>query len=419
MKIAIIGSGISGLTAAYTLHKKHDISVFEANSYVGGHTNTIEVYDHYAERMIPVDTGFIVFNDKNYPNMCRLFDELGVESRESDMSFSVHCEQDGLEYNGADINKIFSQRRNLLNPKFLLMLRDFLRFHSDGPAALPNNLDDLITVDEFASTHEYGRYFIEYYLVPLGASLWSCPADRFGKFPMRFVLEFLDNHCMLQMDDRPQWRTVVGGSYQYVKPMTAGFSNRIYLNTAVHKVIRNAGLVSLVFEDGSEQKFDEVILATHADQSLRLLVDTDDEERAILEKFPYQDNEAILHTDTSLLPHNKRAWASWNYRIPRQANTHASLTYNMNMLQGIESDNTYMVSLNQINAIDESTIIKRIQYHHPQFCPGRDSAQSQHHLMIQRRGISYCGAYWGYGFHEDGVRSALAVSHAFDIELAA
>ena len=419
MNIAIIGSGISGLTAAYKLHRDHRVSLFESNTYIGGHTNTIEVREKETARTIPVDTGFIVFNDQNYPELNRLFYELGVESRLSDMSFSVHCQRTGLEYNGTDLNRIFSQRRNLFNPGFWKMLRDILRFNRDGPAALDGDIDDLQTVEEFVLKYDYGRHFIEYYLVPLGASLWSCPADSFRKFPMRFVLEFLGNHCMLQVDDRPQWRTVSGGSYQYVNPMVAGFRDRIYLNKPVKSVKRLAARVALTFADGSEETFDEVIMATHADQSMQLIEDLDEEESSILEMFPYQANEAILHTDVSLLPRAEKAWASWNYRIPETASRHASLTYNMNMLQGIESEHTYCVSLNQFENIDESKVIRRINYHHPVFRPGRDAAQEHHHLMIQRRGISYCGAYWGFGFHEDGVRSALAVSAAFGLELAA
>jgi len=419
MKIAIIGSGISGLTAAYMLHKKHQVTVFEANNYIGGHTNTVEVHDRAENRTIPVDTGFIVFNDKNYPNLSRLFQQLGVTSRDSDMSFSVHCQRSGLEYNGTDLNKIFSQRRNLLNPKFWMMLKDIVRFHKEGPAALRDNLRDLTTVNEFSQLNAYSKQFVEHYLIPLGASLWSCPADRFRQFPMRFVLEFLDNHCMLQVDERPQWRTVIGGSNQYIKPMTEGFRDRIFLNFAIQKVKRKNGRVVVGFENGTEQEFDEVILATHADQSMSLVENMDEEEIDILAKFPYQDNEAILHTDTSVLPKNQRAWASWNYRIPSEQNSHAYVTYNMNMLQGIDSSNTYCVSLNQAGTIDESRILRRINYHHPAFCPGRGHAQAQHPRLIQRRGISYCGAYWGYGFHEDGVSSALAVCNAFDMELAA
>lgn len=417
MKIAIVGTGISGLTAAYLLHRDHDIHVFEANDYIGGHTNTIEVKEN--NRIIPVDTGFIVFNEHNYPNLCNLFDALNVKSRNSDMSFSVYCEKSGLEYNGTDINRVFSQRKNILNPAFLGMLKDIMRFHNDAPSALENGLDDTITVSEFANKYSYSKKFIEYYLVPLGASLWSCPAAKFRQFPIKFVLEFLNNHCMLQVNDRPQWKTVVGGSYQYIEPLTRFYSDRIRLNRSIISVNRQNNQVELTCANRVSETFDEVILATHADTSRRLVRNMETEERSLLELFEYQDNEAVLHTDTSVLPRKERTWASWNYRIPEIENGHVSVTYNMNMLQGIESEHTYNVSLNQANDIDPDKIIKRINYHHPVFQPGRDSAQSQHHKMIRRRGISYCGAYWGYGFHEDGVRSALAIGEAYDQVIAA
>ncbi|MGB1799478.1 MAG: NAD(P)/FAD-dependent oxidoreductase [Gammaproteobacteria bacterium] len=414
MKIAIIGSGISGLTAAYQLHRQHDVHVFEANNYIGGHTNTILVNDNGKD--IPVDTGFIVFNEHNYPNLCRLFESLGVASRDSDMSFSVCCEKTGLEYNGTDLNRVFSQRKNLFNPKFLIMLKDILRFHKHAPGVLHGGLDDITTVAEFARQNAYSESFVENYLVPLGASLWSCPADRFRQFPIRFVLEFLDNHCMLQVDNRPQWKTVVGGSYQYIEPLTNGFRDKIYLNKAVSAVTRNNGKVDVHFSDNNVETFDEIILATHANTSRRLVRNIQGDELAFLELFDYQANEAVLHTDTSILPTKQRTWASWNYRIPAEESQHASVTYNMNMLQGIESDKTYSVSLNQTRMIDPEKIIKRILYHHPVFKPGRNTAQSQHHLMIRKEGISYCGAYWGFGFHEDGVKSALSVCDAFNAE---
>jgi predicted NAD/FAD-binding protein len=414
MKIAIIGSGISGLTAAYQLHRQHDVHVFEANNYIGGHTNTILVNDNGKD--IPVDTGFIVFNEHNYPNLCRLFETLGVASRDSDMSFSVCCEKTGLEYNGTDLNRVFSQRKNLFNPKFLIMLKDILRFHKHAPGVLHGGLDDITTVAEFARQNAYSESFVENYLVPLGASLWSCPADRFRQFPIRFVLEFLDNHCMLQVDNRPQWKTVVGGSYQYIEPLTNGFRDKIYLNKAVSAVTRNNGKVDVHFSDNNVETFDEIILATHANTSRRLVRNIQADELAFLELFDYQANEAVLHTDTSILPTKQRTWASWNYRIPAEESQHASVTYNMNMLQGIESDKTYSVSLNQTRMIDPEKIIKRILYHHPVFKPGRNTAQSQHHLMIRKEGISYCGAYWGFGFHEDGVKSALSVCDAFNAE---
>ena len=417
MKIAIVGTGVSGLTAAYLLNRNHDIKVFEANNYIGGHTNTIQVKEGF--RTIPVDTGFIVFNEQNYPNLCQLFDVLGVESRDSDMSFSVHCEATGLEYNGTDLNRLFSQRKNIFNPGFIKMLRDIMRFHKHAPMALKENVADTITVSEFAQINEYSRKFIEYYLVPLGASLWSCPAEKFRQFPIKFVLEFLDNHCMLQVNDRPQWKTVVGGSNRYIPPLTQWYAENIYLNTAVKSVVRKTNKIELFFSDGNSEIFDEVIMATHADTSRQLVQNMDKEEQSFLELFDYQDNEAVLHTDINVLPAKERTWASWNYRIPASEGSHVAVTYNMNMLQGIESEHTYNVSLNQTQDIDPNKVIRRINYHHPVFHPGRDKVQAQHYKMIRRRGISYCGAYWGYGFHEDGVRSAINVGEAYDQVLAA
>ncbi len=415
MNIAIIGSGIAGLTSAYTLSPAHRVTLFEANDYLGGHTNTIDLRE--GERTIAVDTGFIVFNQPNYPSLCRLFEELNVEARESDMSFSVRCELSGIEYNGSDLNSLFVQRRNLFRPSHWRMLADILRFHREAPAQLRDGLDDSVTVSAYLSARHYGEAFARRYLLPLGASLWSCSAAQFSNFPMRFVIEFLHNHRMLQVDGRPVWKTVVGGSREYVRKLVSALEADIRLGTPVASVRRRAGGVELKLSDGSVEHFDEAIMACHADQSLRLVEDADGLEHDVLVRFPYQPNEVVLHTDTRLLPAQRDAWASWNYQIPARARENVTVTYNMNMLQGIESDRTYCVSLNLSSEIDTSKIIRRIRYDHPLFVPGRSLAQSHHGELIRRRGISYCGAYWGYGFHEDGVRSALNVCAAFDRDL--
>ena len=415
MRIAIIGGGISGMTAAYYLSREHDITLFEASDYVGGHANTAIVDD--GNRSIPVDTGFIVFNEQNYPRLCKLFDELEVDSIDTDMSFSVHCESTGLEYNGTSLNKIFSQRRNIFNLSFLTMLKDINRFHKQAIQALNQGLDDKITVEEFAHKHAYSKAFVEHYLVPLGASLWSSPADRFRQFPMLFVIEFLNNHCMLQVNDRPQWKTVKGGSREYIKKLTKSYVNQIMLNQPVKHFKRCGNTVEVILKDNSHHEFDEVVVCCHSDQALRMLTDGDEVEQEILQCFQYQKNEAVLHTDTNILPNSNNAWASWNYRIPSKQIDHVSVTYNMNMLQSIESDQTYCVSLNQTQNIDKNKILKRIIYHHPQFSPGRSAAQSEHSKLIRHKGISYCGAYWGYGFHEDGASSAIRVCEAFDMEI--
>jgi predicted NAD/FAD-binding protein len=417
MKIAIVGTGIAGMTAARVLSRRNDVTVFESGGYIGGHTNTIRVNE--GSRELAVDTGFIVFNETNYPNLCRLFDELGVQSRDSDMSFSVHCDRTGIEYNGTDFNALFAQRRNLVSPRFWGMLAEIIRFNREAPEQLAAGMDDSISVDDYVRANDYGERFVDHYLSPLGASLWSCDTRRFRRFPMRFVVEFLQNHQMLQVNGRPVWKTVVGGSNQYVAPLVAPFRDRIRLDTPVTAVRRGPIGVELTLDGGHRERFDEVVLACHADQSRKLVVDMDGDEREILGHFPYQVNEAVLHTDTRLLPDRRSAWASWNYRVPVLEEEHATVTYNMNMLQGIESRRTYCVSLNQTRDIDPSRVIRRIDYEHPLFTPGRDQAQASHGALIRRRGISYCGAYWGFGFHEDGVRSALAVCEAFDMSLAA
>lgn len=417
MKIAIVGTGIAGMTAARILSRRNTVTVFESGNYIGGHTNTIRVDDGNVE--LAVDTGFIVFNEANYPNLCSLFRELGVQSRDSDMSFSVHCEKSGFEYNGTDLNSLFVQRRNLLSTGFWGMLTEIARFNREAPARLASGMDDSLSVQSYIENNGHSSRFVDDYLAPLGASLWSCDARRFREFPMRFVIEFLGNHGMLQVNGRPVWKTVVGGSSQYVAPLVAPFRDRIRLNTPVTEVRRVPMGVELTVDGGHREHFDEVVLACHADQSRSLVVDMDSEEREVLGHFPYQVNEAVLHTDTSVLPDRRRAWASWNYRKPASAEDRVTVTYNMNMLQGLESDKTYCVSLNQARRIEPSTVIRRINYEHPLFTPGRDQAQENHTALVRRRGISYCGAYWGFGFHEDGVRSALSVCEAFDMSMAA
>lgn len=415
MRIGIIGTGIAGLTAAHVLSRRHGVTVFEANRHAGGHTNTVPVRE--GSRVIPVDTGFIVFNEPNYPNLCRLFAELGVESRDSDMGFSVHCERTGIEYNGSSLQQVFAQRRNLLRPGHWRMLADIQRFNRDAPALLDDERNDLMTVADYVAKHGYGPDFTDRYLLPLGASLWSCPTDRFRAFPIRFVVEFLANHRMLQVEGRPVWKTVKGGSWEYVKRLTDPLRENIHLGVAAAAVRRGSNGVEVTLADGRSQRFDEVVIASHADQALALVSNPETEERDILRCFPYQTNEAVLHTDPSLLPRRRTAWASWNYRIPRAERGAVTISYNMNMLQGLDTKETYCVSLNPGSLLDSTRVIRRIRYEHPLFTADRGAAQARHPELTRRRGISYCGAYWGYGFHEDGVSSALAVCAAFELEL--
>jgi uncharacterized protein len=412
MKIAIIGAGVSGLTCAYTLARDHDIDVFEANQYAGGHANTVVVNDR--GRQLPMDTGFLVYNQANYPGLCTLFDQLGVVTQPSDMSFSVHCERSGREWNGSSLNQMFVQRSNLLRYSHWQMLSDILRFHREA-VGLAASLSDRVTVSDWLTQNCYSEAFERNYLLPLGASLWSCSAQRFADFPMRFVIEFLDNHHMLQVVDRPQWRTVTGGSREYVARIVQPFAEQLRLALPVRRVRRSARGVEVWLDDGSSHLYDEVILACHADQALELVADPDDTERDLLSCFPYQRNVAVLHTDTRLLPDRKSAWASWNFRTPKQPSDEVNVTYNLNLLQSLDSEQTWCLTLNPGECIDQSLVERRIVYHHPMFKTGRHAAQSQHTSLIRRRGLSYCGAYWGFGFHEDGVQSALRVGAAFEL----
>lgn len=415
MKIAVVGAGIAGLTAAWVLARRHEVALFEAQPRAGGHANTMTVVED--GQRVPVDTGFIVFNELNYPGLCRLFACLGVASEASSMSFSVHCEASGQEYNGSSLNRLFGQRRNLLRPAFWSMLRDILRFNRTAPADLEAGLADSISVADYLAAGGYSEAFVTQYLVPLGASLWSCDARTFNAFPMRFVIEFLNNHHMLQRAERPRWRTVTGGSQRYVEKLLADYRGRIHLDTPVCGVARAARRVRVHFDASRSEAFDEVVLAVHADQALALLERPDARERETLAMFPYRANRVTVHRDTRVLPDRQRLWGAWNFRVPAAATRQATVTYNMNMLQNLPLRQTLCISLDREAPIAPRHVLRHIDYAHPLFLPGRDAAQREHPSLVRRRGVSCCGAYWGYGFHEDGVGSALRVCEAFDLGL--
>lgn len=410
MKLAIIGSGISGLVAAYHLHRHHDITLLEAGSYVGGHTHTVQI--ELDGQRYAIDTGFIVYNDWTYPNFIALLDVLGVASRPTTMSFSVRDDRSGLEYNGHSLNTLFAQRRNLLRPSFHRMLADILRFNRQAVHLL-DQCHDTMTVDEFLARYRYSPQFAQQYLLPMGSAIWSCPRGTFGQFPVRFIIEFYRNHGLLNVRRRPTWRVVAGGSSSYVQAMIRGFRDRIRLNTPVHGVRRFLNHVELRLPHGPSEWFDHVVFACHSDQALRLLGgDATAAEREILSALPYERNSVVLHTDTSLLPRSQRAWASWNYRLEEDADAPASVTYNMNLLQGIRSQHTFCVTLNDASRIDPGRVLRRFEYDHPVFTTRRTAAQARHRELLNANRTSYCGAYWRNGFHEDGVNSALAVVHA-------
>lgn len=416
-KIAVIGGGISGLTAAYLLNREHDVMLFEANDYLGGHTHTKNVKS--GQKTYPINTGFIVFNDWTYPNFIKLMDEIGVKSEASDMSFSVRCENTGLEYNGTSLNSLFAQRRNLLNPAFWFMIKDILRFNKQTVDMLQSNsVPENQTLGEFVAEHGYGQRFVNHYIVPMGASIWSASVEVMMEFPIRFFLKFFNNHGMLSVDERPQWRVISEGSASYIEPLISGFNDRVRLNCPVKMVKRHEQGVTLITADDQSLDFDQVVFACHSDQALRMLEAPTELENQILGAIPYQRNEVVLHTDRRMMPKRKLAWAAWNYHIPQRLSEFAMVTYHMNTLQNFDdAPEDFMVTLNRTAEIAPGKIIEKYDYAHPVFTMDGIAAQQRHDEINGFNHTHYCGAYWLNGFHEDGVNSALRVAEGFGLSL--
>ena len=415
--IAIIGSGISGLTAAYLLSKKHNVTVFEKNDYIGGHTATVDIEKDGVPYAI--DTGFIVFNDKTYPNYLALLDEIGVGKQATEMSFSVHNCQTGLEYNGHNLNTLFAQRRNFFNPKFWVLVKEILRFNKlckgifEQDVYLPG-----LTLGEFLIEHKFSPFFAEHYILPMGAAIWSTSLSQMEDFEFRFFVQFFHHHGLLNIADRPQWYVIPKGSRSYLAPLCETFKDNIHLNTNILGITRNDNKVQIHFDKPEDkQTFDEVVIACHSDQALMLLSDATEDEDTILSDMPYSINSVVLHTDVNLLPDRKAAWASWNYQLSQDRAKPASVTYNMNILQGLQSGHTFCVTLNQKQDIDPSKILKEYNYHHPIFSSESIRAQQQRELICGKQHTHFAGAYWHSGFHEDGVRSAVEVAQRFDCYL--
>ena len=413
MRVAIIGTGIAGNTAAFRLRDAHDITVYEAADYVGGHTNTVTVDD--GGKDLAVDTGFIVFNDRTYPNFIEMLDEIGQSSQPSDMSFSVQVEAGALEYCGSGLNALFAQRSNLLRPSFYRMIRDILRFNREAPLAVATRGDE--AVGAYLRDEGYGKPFVDHYLVPMAAAIWSAEPGKVPDMPLRFLVRFFDNHGLLQLQDRPQWRVIDGGSREYVRKLTAAHRDRIRLSTPVRSVRRHPDGVEIVAANGDIDRYDAVFIATHSDQALGMLADPTESEQDVLGAIQYQDNDAVLHTDTRLMPRRSKAWAAWNYHVADTTRDHAAVTYHMNRLQSLQSDTQFFVTLNNTAAIDPAKIIKRIQYDHPMYTLESVAAQQRQAELNSHR-TYYCGAYWRNGFHEDGVVSALDAVKHFEERLA-
>ena len=408
MKIAIIGSGISGLTAVHYLSKSvEQVDLYEAKSYLGGHTNTVEILDVIGP--ISVDTGFIVFNNRTYPNFIRLLTELGVSYQTSEMSFGIKHEPSGLEFRGANSDGLFAQRKRIFSLRHIRFLYEIFRFNKVA-GRLRENLSHEMTVEEFFRQHSFRQDLLTWFFLPMGAAIWSTSCQSFMTFPIRFVLDFYFHHGLLSINDRPQWFTVCNGSRSYVQALVASSAANFYLDSPVSAIRRCPdGNVSIKIAGNQEVQYDHVIIATHSDQALKILENPTILEREILGSFRYERNLAILHTDTSILPRTKRAWASWNYLLEDGQEPKASVTYWMNKLQSIDAKQQYLVTLNAEHKINPEKIIRKIQYAHPQFDHRKFSASQRHDELINFDGISYCGAYWGAGFHEDGVRSSLRV----------
>ena len=408
MRIAVVGSGIAGLATAWYLQKSHDVTIFESADYLGGHTHTHEI--DIGGSSYRVDTGFIVHNPVHYPLLHRLFDELGVASQPTTMSFSVHNPASGLEYNATTLDSLFCQRRNLVSPRFLRMVRDLLRFYREAPAVMDLPAPGP-TLGDYLAQHRYGDAFRDEHLVPMVSALWSAPPATILSFPMQYLVYFLANHQMLQTAGRPQWHVVRGGSNTYVQAMRRDWRVAERIGSAVTAVKREANRVT-VTSDGRDAAFDQVVLACHADQALRLLSDPSDRETDILGAIRFENNVTTLHTDASLMPRHPKAWAAWNVRVGPTASHACNVTYCMNLLQGLSSPEPLLVSLNQDAAIDPAKVLRRMVYAHPVYDIASVTARGRKAEIQGQRRTWYAGAYWGWGFHEDGMRSAVEVARS-------
>jgi predicted NAD/FAD-binding protein len=407
MRIAVVGSGISGMASAWLLGREHEVVLLEANDYVGGHTHTHEVES--GGTTYAVDSGFIVFNPDNYPLLTRMFNELDVPSQPTTMSFAVRDERTNLEYGATDLASLFCQRRNLVSPRFIGMVRDIMRFYREAPAVL-NLPGEGPTVGQYLATNHYGSLFRDNHLLPMTSALWSSPAAKALDFPLKYLVTFMTNHHMMQVDARPAWRVVTGGSQRYVDALKARWRVQVRLNAPVRQVRRIEGMVDI---DG--ERFDHVVLACHSDQALAILAEPTQSERDILGAIGYQQNDTVLHTDTRVLPRRRKAWSAWNVLVPGDAGAPCTVTYCMNLLQSLDAPETFCVSLNCGDRIDPSRVLRRMRYAHPEYTHASVAARQRKAEIQGRGGVWFAGAYWGWGFHEDGMRSALDVVNGLGV----
>ena len=403
MRVAVVGSGIAGLSSAWLLSREHEVVLFEAEARLGGHTHTHEV--EQAGKRYRVDTGFIVHNTHNYPLLTRMFDELGVASQDTTMSFGAQVEATGLEYNATSLDALFCQRRNLLSPSFIRMVREILRFYREAGALL-RDPGPGPSLGDYLEQNRYSALFRDAHLIPMASALWSSPSATILDFPAKYLVRFMDHHRMLQVEGRPQWRVVQGGSSSYVDALKARWTVDVRLACPVQRITRDDAGVTVKHVAG-EDRFDAIVVATHSDQALALLGDADALEREVLGAMPYQRNEVVLHTDRSLLPTRRKAWAAWNAFVPADPKAECSVSYCMNLLQGLESPDPFVVTLNRTDAIDPAKVIAKMTYHHPVYTHASVAAQDRRGELDGRRNTWFAGAYWGFGFHEDGMRAGV------------
>lgn len=420
-RIAVIGSGISGLAAAYFLSRKHEVHLFEKDRRLGGHTHTHLIEDPATGRIIPVDTGFIVHNDRTYPNLVRLFAELGIATQASDMSFGVSCRQTGFEYSSRGLSGFFAQRSNLLRPSHYGFFRELMRFNREAPQLLDSPAGHSITLGEYLERERFSREFTDRYLYPMSAAVWSTSPGQMRDFPAGTLIRFFDNHGFLGINTHPKWKTLIGGSHTYIPKLTAPLADRIHTGAHIRSVQRNHDGVTLRFHNGTAQDFDQIVFATHGDQVLPLLDDPTSAEGQVLGAFRSSTSRTWLHVDTSVLPKRVPAQASWNYHVHTEsmadlASSGVTVTYDMNRLQAIDSPTRFCVTLNALEGIDERKVLRRMEYAHPLYTIDSVRAQARWAEISGKNRTHFCGAYWFYGFHEDGLNSALRVAKALGVE---